>query len=115
MKKVVSIFCVVFFLVLMVSFSFSSPPQEDEPDITIQVHKEGGKIIKKGPDKGKVGYKTVVRKVVVDTNFYFYGAYCSGKGLNVCPPTPTREEIKAKYFTKDTVSKIQQENSIFSE
>jgi hypothetical protein len=116
MKKVISIFCIVFFFVLSVGFCPNDP---EEPAIMISSYSKGGKIIKNrlSKDNGKIGYKKTYLKIDTDsTTYYYHSVRCSGKGLNVCPPVPTYSEIRAMLKSKkDSVSKVQSEKPIPSQ
>ena len=74
MKKIISVFSVVFCLVLLVSFSPGEPP--NEPDIRISVQQKGGKFIKdkRSNNYGKVGFKKTVLKIETDSISYFRDA-----------------------------------------
>ena len=116
MKKVIGIFCVVFFFILSVGFCPNDP---EEFDIRISSHLKGGKIINNelSKDNGKVGFYKTVLKISTDSiSYYHYSVSCSGKGLNVCPYVPTVAEIRAMLKSKkDSVSKIQSEKNIPSQ
>jgi len=75
MKKVVSVLCIVFLLLLFLNAK----------EIVLEIHKSGGKVIKTGNNKGKLGYNSVriYKHNTADT--LIYTVYCSGKGVIAAP------------------------------
>ena len=75
MKK---IFFVVVAVVICSSVSYARE--------SIDIHMSGGKIIKKGPDKGQVGYAFAIKtEDCLDNGDYELTINCYGEGLNPCP------------------------------
>ena len=72
---------------LVVVFCSVASYAEKKPIRHISIEKSGGKIIKKGPDVGKVGYATVDITETISTEDNKYSLYirCNGKGTNPCP------------------------------